>query len=100
MGSVASVSGGHRTAIEANDVSPISCQISDDDIEVQGLHAFILEKKVGQGAFGCVWRARRKHQGGDLVAIKVQDKDHIIQHGQVCRFRSEILLESLNRQLM
>jgi hypothetical protein len=32
-----------------------------------------------------VWRARRKHQDGGLVAIKVQDKDHIVQHGQVRR---------------
>lgn len=83
MGSVASVSAESRTSIRANDRLPIGCQISDDDIEVQGLHAFSLEKKVGQGAFGCVWRARRKHEGGGLVAIKVQDKDHIIQHGQV-----------------
>ena len=57
----------------------IDLPLLDEDWEDDGA----LEKKVGQGAFGCAWRARRKHEGGGLVAIKVQDKDHIIQHGQV-----------------
>ena len=82
MGAVASISGECSAAKEAGDVASYAHH-AHYDIEVQGLHAFTLEKRVGQGAFGCVWRARRKHQDRGLVAIKVQDKDHILQHGQV-----------------
>ena len=45
-----------------------------DSLTLFGLQAFVLERKIGQGSFGVVWKAQRKVDK-ETVAIKIQDKD-------------------------
>jgi serine/threonine protein kinase len=51
------------------------------------LGSYVLERKLGVGAFGVVWLAR--HQGGRQVAIKVLHPAAASSHESVERFRRE-----------
>ena len=47
-----------------------------------GIEDFTLLKKVGQGAFAAVWMAKKRRDGA-LVAVKIQEKAHIMKAGRV-----------------
>ena len=59
---------------KSTDSIDLTTSVSVDDFE--------LLKKVGEGAFASVWMARTKRDGRK-VAVKMQDKAHVLRTGTV-----------------